>query len=289
MVRALIRRLIREPLLHFALLGGAIFAAYAAFAPVKPESSRIVITESQIVSIEAQFRNTWQRPPSREELTALTENYVREEVLYREGIALGLDRDDPVIRGRVKQKVEVLSEDMLNTEPTEADLKNYFASRRELFEEPPAFTFEQVYFDPARHGSGLSIEVSAALAGLHAGKQADSFGDSTMLAPRMENALPHDIAVVFGDEFTAGIRNLQVGQWMGPIRSSFGLHLVRVTKQRPARTPLFAEVRDQLAREWNRTRSVEVKNAFYRNLRKRYSVEIERAESPLESARAVTK
>ena len=288
MVRALIRRLIREPLLHFALLGGAIFAAYAAFAPVKPESSRIVITESQIVSIEAQFHNTWQRSPTRKELTALIENYVREEVLYREGIALGLDRDDPVIRGRVKQKVEILSEDIFNKEPTEKDLKEYFASHRGLFEEPPAFTFEQVYFEPARHGNGLRTEISAALTGLRAGKQASALGDSTMLPPRMENAQPHDVAAVFGDEFTSGIRNLKVGQWAGSVRSSFGLHLVRVTKQHAARAPLFAEVRDQLAREWNRTRSVEVRNAFYRNLRKRYSVEIERAESRLESAQVAT-
>ena len=163
LVRAVIRRLIREPLLHFALLGGAIFAAYAAFAPVKPESSRIFITENQIVSIEAQFHNTWQRSPTLKELTALIENRVREEVLYREGIALGLDRDNPVIRGRVRQKVEFLSEDMFNKEPTEADLKEYFASHRELFEEPPVFTFEQVYFDPARHGAGLGTEISARL------------------------------------------------------------------------------------------------------------------------------
>jgi hypothetical protein len=285
----LIRRLIREPFLHFALLGGAIFAAYAAFAPVKPESSRIVITESQIVSIEAQFHNTWKRPPGRDELSALIENYVREEVLYREGIALGLDRDDAVIRGRVKQKVEVLSEDMLSTEPTEADLREYFVAHRELFEEPPASTFEQVYFDPGRHGSKLSSEISGALASLRAGKQTNSLGDLTMLPPRMERALPRDIAAVFGDEFTAGIRNLKLGQWMGPVRSSFGLHLVRITKQRPARTPVFADVRDPLAREWSRARSVELKNAFYRNLRKRYSVEIERAEPRVESAQVATK
>jgi parvulin-like peptidyl-prolyl isomerase len=105
----------------------------------------------------------------------------------------------------------------------------------------------------------------------------------------MENAQPHVVAVVFGDEFTSGIRNLKVGQWEGPVRSSFGLHLVRVTRQRAARTPSFADVRDQVAREWNRTRSVEVKNAFYRNLRKRYSVEIERGESRLVSAQVVTK
>ena len=174
----MIHRLIREPLLHFALLGGALFAAYAAFAPVKSESSRIVISENQIISIEAQFHNTWQRSSTPEELTGLIENYVREEVLYREGVALGLDRDDPVIRGRVKQKVEVLSEDVLSKEPTEADLKEYFAAHRTLFEEPPAFTFEQVYFDPARHGAGLSTDISATLAGLRAGKQAEGFGDS---------------------------------------------------------------------------------------------------------------
>jgi len=284
-----IRSLIREPLLHFALLGGAIFAAYAAFAPVKPESSRIVITGSQIASIDAQFHNTWQRSPTREELTALIANYVREEVLYREGIALGLDQDDPVIRGRVKQKVEILSEDIFDKQPTEADLKKYFVSHGELFEEPPVFTFEQVYFEPARHGAGLSAEIAAALAGLRAGKQASALGDSTMLPPQMENAQPHDVAAVFGDEFTSGIRNLKVGQWEGSVRSSFGLHLVRVTKQHAARAPLFAEVHDQLAREWNRTRSVEVKNTFYRNLRKRYSVEIERAESRVESTQVVAK
>ncbi len=287
LVRAMIRRLIREPLLHFALLGAALFAVYASFAPTKSDSSRIVITESQIASIEAQFHNTWQRTPTQDELAALIESYVREEVLYREGVALGLDRDDPVVRGRVKQKVEVLSEDAFAKDPTEAELRSYFTAHAANFEEPPAYTFEQIYFDPARHGAGLSNDISAAVASLRAGKNADSLGDPTMLAARMEEAFPRAIAVVFGDEFTNGLRNLKIGQWQGPIRSSFGSHLVRITKQRPPRTPSFSEVRDQVAREWNRARSLEAKNSFYKNLRKRYSVQIQREEPQPSQAQVI--
>ena len=189
-MRTVTNRLIREPLLHFAVLGAALFAAYALVRPASSDASAIVVSSDRIAAIVAQFRGTWQRSPSREELDALIESFVREEVFYREGLALGLDRDDLVVRNRVKQKMELLGEDAMAAEPSEADLQKYLDEHREVFAIPAALSFEQVYFDPDRHGDRLEQDVRQSLAALRAGRDAVPYGDRTLLPPRMERALP---------------------------------------------------------------------------------------------------
>ena len=235
------------------------------------------MSAGQVASLEAQFQATWRRPPTDDERRALVESHVREEVLYREGVALGLDRDDQVIRNRVRQKVEVLSEDSLTAEPTEADLAQYLAAHAAEFAIPPAVTFEQVYFNPARRGSSLNRDMTAAVAALRGGRQAQGLGDRTLLTARMDDALPSDVAARFGTEFAQGVATLPAGQWQGPIRSTYGMHLVRVVARGTAVVPTLGEARDLVAREWNRARAVEVREQFYRSLRQRYTVTVEPA------------
>lgn len=267
-------RLIREPLLHFAVLGAALFAAYTAFRPASSDSSAIVVSTDRIAAIVAQFRGTWQRPPSREELDALIESYEREEVLYREGLALGLDRDDLVVRNRVKQKMELLSEDATAAEPSDADLQRFLDVHREVFTVPAALSFEQVYFDPDRHGHQLEQDARRALAALRAGRDARSSGDRTLLPPRMERALPADVSGIFGDAFAGAIRDQSQGAWSDPIRSSFGYHLVRITWKGEPIVPALARVHDAVLREWTRAQTVDARERLYRTLRKRYTVTI---------------
>src|SRR5262245_51458311 len=162
------KQILREPLLHFAVLGAALFGVYRFVAPTQSDTSTIVISTEQIASIAAQFSGAWQRPPSREELERLIEARVRDEVLYREGLAIGLDRDDPVVRNRVKQKMEVLSEDALNAEPTDAELQAYLDAHTDQFALPASVSFQQIYFDPARRGRGLDIDARRARAVLRA-------------------------------------------------------------------------------------------------------------------------
>lgn len=271
----MIGRLLREPLLHFLVLGAALFAASASIRRAAPDTTEIVVTTDAARAIEAQFRASWQRSPGAAEMQALIDNYIRDEVLYREGLALGLDRDDPVIRNRIRQKMEVFGEESLTVEPTDAELAAYLAAHKEQFEIPAAITFEQVYFDPSRHGGNINTVVTDALAGVSRGQSHAGMGDRTMLAARMDRALPPEISTKFGRDFARAVAALPVGGWHGPVTSSFGLHLVRVSWRGDARMPALADVRDAVAREWTRARTVEVRKQFYEALRGRYSVRIE--------------
>ena len=270
----MVRRLIREPLLHFAVLGAALFAAYTAFRPASSDSSAIVVSGDRIAAIVAQFRGTWQRPPSREELDALIDSYVREEVFYREGLALGLDRDDLVVRNRVKQKMEVLGEDAMAVEPSEVELQRYLDEHRDVFAIPAALSFQQVYFDPDRHGDQLERNVRQSLAALRSGSDAVTRGDRTLLPPRMERALPPDIKGVFGEAFEKAVRDTPAGTWSGPLRSSFGYHLVRVIWKGEPVIPTLADAHDVVLREWTRAHTVDAREQLYRSLRKRYTVAV---------------
>src|SRR5262245_32829150 len=217
--RPMLKRLLAEPLLHFALLGATLFAVYQVVAPRGSETSAILVSRDQIVSIAERFRGSWQRPPTRDELEQLIEARVHEEVLYREGLALGLDRDDPVIRNRVKQKVELLAEDAITSEPSDAELQAYLDAHNEQFELPATVSLEQVYFDPARRGSGLESNLAQARAALRAGRLVG--GDRTMLPAHMEGALPADIRATFGSSFETAVEALPVGAWSDPVPSTF--------------------------------------------------------------------
>lgn len=269
------RRWLREPLLHFVVLGAAIFAAYALVRPSRSGSSEIVVSAGRMAAIEAQFRGVWQRPPTEAELRALVDNYVREEVLYREGVARGFDLDDPVIRSRVRQKVEILAEDALSADPTDADLAAYLAQHREQFEIPAAVSFEQVFFDPARRRASLDRDMAGALAALRRGAKAAGLGDRTMLPGRIDHALPPDVNSTFGREFSENLAGVSVGTWQGPVRSTYGAHLVHVIERGTPTMPSLADARDVVAREWTRARTVEMRERFYQSLRSRYTVTIE--------------
>jgi hypothetical protein len=270
------RRLLREPLLHFALLGGAIFIAYRLIAPRTADNAEIVVTADRIASIEAQFRAMHDgRPPRETEMRASIDSYVRDEMLYREGLALGLDRDDPVVRNRVRQKADILSEDALGAEPTDHDLEQYLEAHHDEFDIPARLSFQQVYFDPAKHGAQLATVITRARRALADGVPADTLGDRTLLPATMTDALPSDIAAAFGDAFEKQLTEVDDGGWQGPLATSYGAHLVRITwRGRPTRATL-ADARDIVAREWTRANVVAMKEAYYRKLAQRYTIRIE--------------
>ena len=198
----MIRRLLREPLLHFALLGAAIFGAYRLIAPPVSDASEIVITADRIASITAQFSASHGgRPPTRRSCAAV-DAYVRDEMLYREGLALGLDRDDPVVRNRIRQKADLLSEDALTSEPSDRDLEAYLAAHQAEFDIPGRVSFQQIYIDPGRHrGDDLTMVVTSVRQALTLGRQPGTLGDRTLLPATMTEALPHDIEAAFGNDF----------------------------------------------------------------------------------------
>ena len=275
---------VREPLVHFLLLGAVLFIAYGLVS--KPGSSdgpgKITVTHGQIENLVSGFAKAWQRPPTSEELAGLVRDLVREEVYCREAMALGLDKDDTVIRHRLRQKMEFISDDIAAMpEPTDADLNAYLQAHIDRFRAEQTFTFSQVYLDPEKHGENLARDISALLAQLNrAGEQAEvsALGDSFLMEQSFTAAPASEVAKQFGEKFAQKLGELSPGKWEGPVESGYGAHLVFVSERTEGHVPELAEVRDDVRREWANAQRLELNEKFYQELFKRYSVTIE---SPL--------
>jgi hypothetical protein len=276
------RRLAREPLLHFLLLGGVIFGVYALMS--RNEARRpgeIVVTEGRIASLGTAFARVWHRPPTGPELDGLIRDYVRDEVLAREAMALGLDRDDTIIRRRLRQKLEFVSEDVAAlAEPTEEQLHTYLKQHPDAFRTDRRVTFSQVHLDPQRRGENLGRDVARLLAQLErAGATADisALGDSRLLEDQFVALPAGEVVRQFGDGFAAKLGELPVGRWQGPIESGYGVHLVLVRERTEGRVPAFQDVRGAVRREWLNAQRQEANEQFYQSLLRRYTVTLERS------------
>jgi PPIC-type PPIASE domain len=275
---------LREPLLHFVLLGAAMFVIYGLVSEERGgKPGHIVVTQGTVDNLAATFARVWQRPPAAQELAGLIQDYVREEVLYREALALGLDRDDTIIRRRLRQKMEFVSEDVAaQAEPSEDDLRAYLQAHPEAFAVEPCFTFRQVYLDPLRRGAHLARDIDRLRAELrHRDNTADlaELGDSVLLAHQFDNVSATEVRTIFGDTFVAGLSALTPGQWQGPVPSGYGVHLVYVSDHTAGRIPELAEVREAVRRAWAHAQRLDASETFYQTLLRRYTVTIERPQA----------
>jgi hypothetical protein len=283
------KSILREPLLHFLLVGIAIFAAYALISKRSSDvPGKIVISAGQVASIAESFARTWRRPPTSEELDGLIRDRVQEEVYSREAMALGLDKDDTIIRRRLRQKMEFLTDDVAAlAEPTDDQLGPYLKAHAEAFRVQRGFTFSQVFLNPERHGENLARETAELLAQLRqAGGDADlsELGDSFLLEHKFQSLPASEIVKQFGEKFAGKLGELSPGRWDGPVESGYGVHLVWISERTEGRVPELTEVREAVRREWANTRRLESNEKFYQELLKRYVVTVERP-SPREEKR----
>ena len=263
-------------MLHFVLIGIALFAAYRWRPPVDSGGRRIVITQGVVDDLVTQHVAARGREPSATELNHLIESYVRDEVLYREGVMLGLDREDIVVKRRVRQKIELIEEENGSTGvPTDADLSAYLAANPARFVQPAILTFEQVFLGQSTGGPGVVHAVAVTHQALRNGADPAELGTPTLL-PHQSTRTPADlVARDFGASFAAALERVPVGEWAGPINSSFGAHYVRVTERTPAVAPQLTAVRDQVEREWENERRQLARNDAYTRMRGEYQVSIE--------------
>jgi hypothetical protein len=274
------KRILKEPLVHFLVLGALLFAGYGLLnRNGAPAPGRIVVSQGQLVSMREAFIRTWQRPPTHEEWEGLIRDRVREEVYCREAMALGLDKDDTVIRRRLRQKMEFVSDDIVaQVQPTDDELNAYLQAHPDRFRVEQQFTFRQLYLNPEKHGANLAREAAQLLAKLNqAGGDGGlaTLGDPFLLDHSFTAAPSSEIAKQFGQEFAAKLGGLQPGQWQGPVESGFGVHLVCITERKEGRLPELAQVRDTVRREWDNARRQEANENFYQGLLRRYTVTIE--------------
>jgi len=287
------KRLLREPLLHFLVIGAGLFLLYGLLNRGQSDAPReIVISEARVEALAGNFATVWMRPPTAVELKGLIDDYVAEEVYYREAVAMGLDQDDTVIRRRLRQKMEFISEDVAAaTEPTEAQLQAYLEQHADKFALPATLTFQQVYLSPERRREAVRADAEKLLAELQAGRgPADptEAGDATLLPATMEAASPQVIVNTFGEEFARQIDEAAVGQWSGPIESGFGLHLVNVSERVAGSAPSLAEIRPIVLREWQSEQRRALNESFLDTLRSKYEVRVEGAAAALFAAPAAS-
>jgi len=276
----LVKRFLKEPLVHFLVLGALIFAGHGLVGRAgAPAPGRIVVSQGQLESMRVGFARTWQREPTPEEWEGLIRDRVREEVYCREAMALGLDRDDTVIRRRLRQKMEFISDDIAaRSQPTEAELRAYLAAHPESFRVEPRFTFSHVFLNPDRHGQNLARDAARLLAQLKqagTGADAPALGDPFLLERQFRSVPASEVEKQFGKGFAAKLGGIPPGEWQGPVASGYGVHLVRVSERAEGGLPALADVRDAVAREWESSRRQEANEKFYQGLLKGYTVTIE--------------
>jgi hypothetical protein len=266
-------------LLHFLVLGAGLFGLFSMIDKKDTEApTKITISTARVATLADGFARTWRRSPTEQELHGLVDDYIRDEIFYREGRAAGLDRDDFVIRRRVRQKMEFLAEDMAAAEPSDEELGAYLASNAERFRTDDRLTFHHVFLSATRRGSALdgdAKQIADTLARTNAPAQMASIGDPFLLGEEFREMSQSDVARTFGEGFAKQLSAVEPGRWQGPIRSSFGVHLVFVDERTKGNLPPLDTVRETVQREWLNARRIEAEQKLYRALRDRYQIVVE--------------
>lgn len=263
------KRWLREPLLHFLVVGALLFAAYAWLNRETVEEPRVVrITAADVKWLKLTWSRLHRLPPNQQELRGLVNDYLKEQLLAREAKAIGLDEDDTIVRRRLAQKMEFLVQDTIRlAEPGEDVLRNFYNSQRTQYQIPVRVTFSQIYFK----------STAAAQQGFYALAKhgPDDLGDPTLLGREYSQIDEQSVARIFGQHFASTIFALEPGAWRGPLSSAYGFHLVRVDTRQAAQRRPFAEVRKQVLDEWRRTQEEKANRQFYVRLLKKYEVVVD--------------
>lgn len=249
----------KDPLIHFLLIGGLLFTALSLFDR-EPDRSEILIPAARVAELRSAAELLQGRPPTTAELDQLIRSAVREEVYYREALARGLDADDTVVRQRLIEKMQELTENVAEPVPPETDLEAWFAANRERFRIPELVSFDHVFFSPRMRGESVRTDAEQGLAALADGADPATSGDSTPLGARFEAADAERVRVLFDDELTEAVFGAEIERWIGPFESGFGWHVVRVIERSAARDPAYAEI-EAVVREAYMAERLEAANA----------------------------
>ncbi|CAE6893488.1 peptidyl-prolyl cis-trans isomerase activity [Vibrio sp. B1FLJ16] len=265
----------KEPLLHFVLLGVAIFLVYSQINTDTEDEYQIVINDNKINHIRSLWELQWKREPTFEELKGLLERYTRQEIMYQEALKLNLDEDDEIIKRRLSQKMEFMANDLTKVvmPPSEENLLTYFDSNKEKYIIPASYSLKQVTFnrnnhdDPKAYAKTLLAQAEVASESALTQK-----GDPVLLPSRLYKAAKSEITKAFGNAFYAALDTQPLNVWAGPISSGLGEHLVFISEKESAYFPDFASVRNEVQRDYEFDTQSDAKGSIYKELKKKYKV-----------------
>lgn len=275
-----VKRWLREPLLHFLVIGLLLFSVYTYMnrGHSRLESSRqIFLSLDELQTMTAYFQSQWHRPPTPQEFQAMVEDKIKEEVLYREGLVMGLDKGDTIVKRRMAQKVQFLAEDIATAhEPSTAELKTWFEKNSGKFALPSRYSFRHIYFSPDKRGKDAHDDAAQALARIAGQPESSTLiapvADRFMFQDYYSDRTPSAIAKEFGPQFAVALEKVKPGSWQGPIESGFGWHLVFVDTVIPGRVPAFEEVESEVKIAWLGEQKTQAREKAYQSLRAKYTV-----------------
>ncbi len=275
-------KLLREPLIHFIFIGATIYVLFGLFAEpeLQETDNKIVVSSSEIEVFKTSWQKRWNRPPTDNELDGVIQQYIRETVLYRQALSMGLDKNDTVIRRRLAQKMKFLVEDLATMlDPDDQTLQAWFDDNKKRFQTPPRYTFTQIFFDPDKRGDATLTDAETVKASLLANsdtlKSVSEIGDGLMLQDYYPEKTPLEIRKQFGNGFTQSLMELSAEQWHGPILSGYGVHLIYIEMIVPVTTPTLAAIRDQVKSQWLDEQRQSLNKKFYAKLVDNYDIVIE--------------
>ncbi|WP_198024136.1 peptidyl-prolyl cis-trans isomerase [Sphingorhabdus lutea] len=257
-----------EPLLHFMILGLLIFFILGGSNDVSPEDRKIEVTEEKATILAQGFAATMGRPASRDEVDMLIRDYIREEIYYREALRLGLDQDDPIVRRRMRAKMEVLvMEAAEDKRPTNSQLQAFYNENKAKYQNGPFWDFQQILL-------GKNDDAASIIAQLNGGVEPNKVGQRTSLRGKINGADPANINREFGEAFADQLAKLPHGKWSGPVQSGFGDHVIFIAKQSPPYSPPISQIEARLIDDWQSKYINERKEKAYQALLNGYDVKI---------------
>jgi len=272
-------RLFKEPLLQFLIIGAAIYGTYALFTSPEDDyrDNTILVDSNRIDAMISEWESRWNRPPTRQEIEGLIQAYIKEDVLYRQAVAMGLNEDDPITRRRMAQKLEFLTSDLASfQQPDEGELKQFFEENQEAYRDPDLATFTQIFVDPDARGEATLVDAAEILEQVTAAgeptEETTQLGDRFMLQNYFASVTELDIRRQMGSGFAEQVMKLQPGQWHGPVLSGYGVHLVYIHEFFTAPPPDFEAVQARVLEDWHVLKREEFNTEFLASLKDRYEI-----------------
>ncbi|KKK65306.1 hypothetical protein LCGC14_2975480 [marine sediment metagenome] len=271
------KKFYKEPLLHFLIIGALIFVLFSIVNKDEDivSGNKIVVSSAEIERLSDNWSKKWNRPPTETELKGLVDSYIKEEVYYREALALGLDQNDTILRRRLMQKMEFLSNDLADlSTPDETALNKYFLDNQEKYELPAQVSFTHIYFSLDKRGAKAFEDAKSVLSGLNP-LSAPEKGDSFMMEYDFVQETPFEVERLFGKRFAEKLFTLETNTWLGPIESGYGLHLVRIVEKIDSRMPELASVIDKVRTDFMFEQRQKMNKEIYERFKERYEIVIE--------------
>ena len=277
-----VTRLFTEPLIQFLIIGACIYGAYALFGAPEEDfrDTRVHVDSARINAFISEWESRWNRPPTPEEINGLIQSYIKEDVLYRQAVAMGLNEDDPITRRRMAQKLEFLTSDLaMMVQPAEGELEQYFENNNKVYRAPDRMTFSQIFFDPDSRGNKTLEDAAKALIKLQAvgvpTEESMQVGDGFMLQSDFVSVTEAGAFRQMGSAFVEAVVQLEPGVWHGPVLSGYGVHLVYVYSYEKAPAAVFEEVQAAVLENWQLEQREQFNADFLENLKTRYEIVVD--------------